>query len=403
MSMTMKPLTRRDFLRTTGTLGLGTMITARAGAAAAQQNPELRVPTRPFGKSGVQVSILSLGGTFDIPSNQLLLKQALNWGVTYWDTADSYEGGNSEKGIGKYFQRDPEARKQVFLVTKSDDRDAEGMTRLLNRSLERMNTTFVDLYFLHGVRGIDEVDTRKIRTWAEQAKRDGKIRLFGFSTHKNMEDCMQGAARLGWIDGIMMTYNFRLMHTDRMKAAVEACVKSGIGLTAMKTQGGGQVRTGSETELRLGGRFLERGFTDAQAKLKAIWENPHIASICSQMPNLTLLKANVAAATDRTALSMQEKDLLAAYARETASCYCAGCANLCEPSLSARVPVSDLMRSLMYSRTYGDLGRAREIFRRLPDSVRTRISEIDYHEAEERCPHHMPIGRLMREAASELV
>ncbi len=99
---------------------------------------------------------------------------------------------------------------------------------------------------------------------------------------------------MGWIDGIMMSYNFRLMHSEKMRKAVDACTIAGIGLTAMKTQGGGSVRTSTETELELAGSFLQKGFTDAQAKLKAVWENQAIASICSEMPNTTILMANVA-------------------------------------------------------------------------------------------------------------
>ena len=49
--------------------------------------------------------------------------------------------------------------------------------------------------------------------------------------------------------------------------------------------------------------FQARGFTDKQAKLKVVWENPQIASICSQMPNLTILSANVAAALDQVKLA----------------------------------------------------------------------------------------------------
>jgi predicted aldo/keto reductase-like oxidoreductase len=69
------------------------------------------VPMRPFGKTGAKVSILSLGGMFDIASNQLMLKQAMRWGVTYWDTADCYQRG-SEKGIGKYFNQIPAETRQ---------------------------------------------------------------------------------------------------------------------------------------------------------------------------------------------------------------------------------------------------------------------------------------------------
>jgi predicted aldo/keto reductase-like oxidoreductase len=158
-----------------------------------------------------------------------------------------------------------------------------------------MKTDDIDLFFIHSVWRVDELDNQT-KSWAKKAKAAGKIRLFGFSTHSNMQECLLEGAKLGWIDGIMMTYNYRLMHTDDMRRAVDACVKAGIGMTAMKTQGGGQVRSDSETELDLAGRFLQKGFTDAQAKLKAVWQNQNIASICSEMPNMTILMANAAAA-----------------------------------------------------------------------------------------------------------
>ena len=58
------------------------------------------------------------------------------------------------------------------------------------------------------------------------------------------------------------------------------------------------MKTDNETELKLAGKFMKKGFTDAQAKLKAVWEQPNIASICTEMPNMTLLMSNVAAAMD---------------------------------------------------------------------------------------------------------
>jgi predicted aldo/keto reductase-like oxidoreductase len=217
-----------------------------------------------------------------------------------------------------------------------------------------------------------------------------------------MEECMVEAAKLGWIDGIMMTYNYRLMHSSRMKEAVAACVDAGIGLTAMKTQGGGSVRTNTPTELKLAGRFLQKGFTDKQARLKAVWENPNIASICSQMPNLTILMSNVAAALDRTSLSAGDMRLLNQYALETSSTYCAGCSTLCETALVEAVPVADVMRYLMYHQSYGDCDRAKSLFAQIPPSTRERIDRLDYSLAEKRCPQRIPIGRLMRKAVKVL-
>jgi hypothetical protein len=236
------------------------------------------------------------------------------------------------------------------------------------------------------------------KDWAAEMKKAGKIKFFGFSTHTNMEDCLAGAAKLDWIDAIMTTYNFRLMHTPKMQAAMNACAQAGIGLIAMKTQGGGPVKTDSEAELKMAGRFLEKGFTDKQAKLKAVWENPQIASLCSQMPNLTILSANVAAARDQTKLAREEFDSLRQFAQETACDYCAGCAHICQAALGGAVPVNEVLRCLMYHREYGEPEIARETFAGLPEEVRQRLTEVDYSPAERVCPHHLGIARLMRQA-----
>jgi hypothetical protein len=396
-------VSRRDFLKTATAATAGSLLSAREtlGKIRETSGSQLAViPTRPFGKTGAQVSILSLGGMFDIPSNQLVLRQALKWGVTYWDTADCYEGGRSERGIGSFFAKYPEARNKVFLVSKSDARDPRGMTRLLARSLERMKTAYIDLYFVHGIRGMDELDNNS-RNWAEKAKAEGKIKFFGFSTHSNMEECMFEAARLGWIDGIMTTYNYRIMHNTKMKEAVAACKEAGIGLTAMKTQGGWSF--GSSSAAKLMDTFIEKGFTDNQAKLKAVWTNPNIASICSQMPNITILMSNVAAAMDKTNLSAGDLRLLDQYAKETASKYCAGCSNICEAALGGAVPIATVMRYLMYYESYGDRHRARTLYGQLSSEIRARIGNLDYTLAERKCPQGMAIGRLMKKAEQSLV
>jgi predicted aldo/keto reductase-like oxidoreductase len=400
MSKKKSNLSRRNFLKVTGLTGVGAIIAPFDQSAKASEE-EQTMPTRPFGKSGIKVPILSFGGSLNTSMSPLLLRQAAKWGVTYWDTAHSYMGGKSEKGIGKYFTKFPEDRNKIFIVTKSHAWTLVGMTKDLNDSLERMKTDFIDLFFVHSISEISEIDD-DTRVWAEKAKAAGKIRLFGFSTHSNMASCLLGASKLGWIDGIMMTYNYRLMHTDRMKRAVDACAKTGIGLTAMKTQGGGQVKTNTETEFELAGRFLKKGYTDAQAKLKAVWENPNIANICSEMPNMTILMANVAAAMNKTKLSARDMDLLHQYAQETHSDYCAGCTEICESSIHGQVPIGDVMRCLMYSRNYGDRNHAIAVFNGIPEKVRAKIARLDFSSAEKRCPQKMAIGNLMRDALKEL-
>ncbi|MBW1894960.1 MAG: aldo/keto reductase, partial [Deltaproteobacteria bacterium] len=257
-----KNYSRRDFFKTAGVAGAGAIIAPNILKAADKTGSESSnnaiVTTRPFGKTGVSVPILSLGGGFDITTNQIIVNVAAKWGVTYWDTAHAYGGGLSEIGIGKYLKKNPDKREKIFLVTKSMNRDSEALTKELELSFKRMNTDYIDLYFLHDVGSIDELSD-EVKKWAEEQKSKGKIRLFGFSTHKNMEKCMMGASKLNWIDGIMMSYNFRLMQKPEMNEAVQACFEKGIGLTAMKSQGGGSVKTETDTELKMAGRFIKQG------------------------------------------------------------------------------------------------------------------------------------------------
>jgi predicted aldo/keto reductase-like oxidoreductase len=413
MSKTDGKSTRRTFLKTVGAVGAGSIFAATAPFVAAadkdggSNSVAQTIPRRSFGKTGVDVPILSLGGVLKI-SDQIVFRMAYKMGVTYWDTADSYGWGKNEKAIGKYFAKFPNDRKGIFLVTKAATSDPEELTEKLNASLQKMNTSYVDLYFIHYVKDVKDELTPQVKAWAEKAKAEGKIRFFGFSAHKNMEELLAGSgSKLGWIDGIMMSYNYRLMVKDEMKRAVDACVKAGIGLTAMKTQAAFTANfyasIGSETDnaLKMTESFMKEGYTAEQAKLKVVWENPAISSICSAMPNMTILQANVAAAKDQKKLSARHKRLLDRYAQATCSGYCAGCADICESAVDYRIPISDILRGSMYRFGYGDREKALELFGTLPFDMGTKVLNTDFSAAENRCPHKIQIGRLLKTAIED--
>jgi len=405
---------RRDLIKTACAAGLGSVLAPLSSLArpaqvsASTPMPEqMIVPRRPFGKTGADVSMLALGGVLGV-SDQLLFRQAVKMGVTYWDTADSYGWGKNEKAIGKYFAKFPDDRKKVFLVTKAGTSDPQKLTEKLNTSLQRMNTSYIDMYFIHYVSDAKNELTDEVKAWVEKAKAEEKIRYFGFSAHKNMENSMLAAAKLGWIDGIMMSYNYRLMVKNEMKRAVDACVKAGIGLTAMKTQAAFSANfyasVGSETDdaLNMTERFLEKGYTAEQAKLKVVWENPNIASICSAMPNMTILQANVAAALNKENLSEADKQRLEQYAQHTAPGYCAGCANICEPAVDLNIPVCDILRYSMYHHSYGERDRAQTLFNALPADVKANIFAADFSMAEKYCPQKIQIGKVLKNLSDDL-
>jgi uncharacterized protein len=396
-----KGIDRRTFLKTTGiggsSLALSTGIAGKIMAAeAAEETSSNVIPKRVLGKTGVLVPILAMGGITDWITNPALLRAAVNMGVTYWDTADEYLNGKSELGIGQYFDKYPEDRKMIFLVTKCDAVNPEGMTKSLNASLERMKTDYVDLYFMHSLRS-SELLTQEIKTWVEKNKKEGKIKSFGFSLHMNIAPIITHASTLGWIDAIMPSYNYRTMLNDDMKKSIDTCSKANTGLIAMKVMGMMSSQPESSEEQAAIKSFMNSGDTLEQAKLKAVWKDERIATACIGMYSLAVLKDNVAAATDNKQLSRRETEILHKLAENTCDHYCLGCMK-CASVMGAGSRIPDVMRYMMYYNGYGERDYARGLFNKLPESLKKDLALKDYSQAEALCPQHINIGQAMKEA-----
>ena len=176
MSKEKKVFSRRKFLKTAGVAWADASLAGRhfqESVSAATYPGDAGIPFRPFGRTGVSVPIIGFGGSQNLESKQRLLRQAIKLGVTYWDTAESYTNGGSEKAMGKYLKKYPEDRKKLFLVTKSDETRPSGLSQSLDNSLKRLNSTYIDLLFVHSISNPDIMD-KNIRSWAEQAKAEGK-------------------------------------------------------------------------------------------------------------------------------------------------------------------------------------------------------------------------------------
>jgi predicted aldo/keto reductase-like oxidoreductase len=195
------------------------------------------------------------------------------------------------------------------------------------------------------------------------------------------------------------------MQDPKMQAAIEACHKAGIGLTAMKALSRGVRRlqpVETEEDKKLVGHFLQKGFTEGQAKIKVVMQDKRFSSVCVGMGSMALLNSNIAAAMDKTKLAQADIAVFKEYARATCDNYCAGCAYICDSVLPDVPYVSDIMRYLMYYNSYGERDRARELFAQIPVGVRSRLLSTDYNLAETCCPQHLPIAKLVAEAASKL-
>lgn len=405
---------RRTFIKTTGigsasfalTSGLsGKFLTAEAATGESADNNGM--PTRILGKTGVPISIISLGGGVDWTINQTLLRVAYGRGITSWDTASTYENGKSEIGIGQYFEKYPEDRKNIFLTSKCfGTSEPKGITEQLNTSFERLKTDYIDFYALHMAQK-PEVFTPELKAFAERLKKEEKIRFFGFSCHANMAQMLMQASKLGWIDAITTAYNFNLMNDDGIKEGIDACYRAGIGLIAMKSQAlffenpYYPLGPAKDEDLEVTEFFMAKGYTPHQAKLKAVWNDERIASCLSEMKNLTMLKENVTAAVDNKQLSREDMEMLNRLASANREFYCQGCMT-CDSVMASESRIYDILRYMMYYNSYGERDEARRLFRALPASVKNGLASKDYSHAENACPRNIHIGKMMRKAVKIL-
>jgi len=143
--------TRREFIQTavaaTATLTLGQELLAQTKSSAAG------IPTRPLGKTGVQVSILCLGGWHigevqDKKEAIKIMHAAMDEGITFFDNAWDYHDGGSEEIMGEALSQDGK-RNKVFLMTKNCERDYAGSMKDLEDSLRRLKTDHLDLWQFH--------------------------------------------------------------------------------------------------------------------------------------------------------------------------------------------------------------------------------------------------------------
>jgi uncharacterized protein len=397
---------RRTFIKTTGTAGATLAISTGVvghtfGAESTADNSTKKVPSRVLGKSGLPVSILSLGG-IDWTMNQNLLRMAYTMGATFWDTSDRYENGKSEIGIGQYFSKYPDERKNIFVCTKASEKtEPKQVSDSIDQSLDRMKTDYIDLFLLTLMPNVDRLPD-DLRTLMEQKKKAGKIRAVGFSSHLGNDKVVDKAVAMGWIDALMVTYNYILMQNDEVKRQVDAAAKAGIGLIAIKSQGKTPDAKETPQALTATKHFMDRGYTLEQAKLKAVWSDERIASICSEITNVTILKDNATAAADNAKLSSQDLRMLKVLAEGELNHYCRGCGK-CMFAMEAENRIPDVMRYMMYYNSYGERDRARALYGQLPANLRNAMASMDYSIAESVCPHKIQIGSIIKRASQILV
>lgn len=368
-----------------GTAGLANATTAKKKRRAKE------IPLHTLGKTGLKVPILQLGTSQRLdPTYDKIMHRCVQEGVTWFDTALSYGWGASHRAIANFLEQ-TEDRKKMWITSKSGSGSPGGLAEDLDQALSELETDYLDLYLMHGIRRTSMLD-RDYLKMGERLKKTGKTRLFGFSCHDGtVVELMNKAAKVGGVDVILFRYNFRRYGDRDLNLAIDACHKAGIGLMAMKTMG--SVPKDQENVQA----FRSENFTLGQAKLKSVWADERIDTVLSEMDSVRLVRENVAAARSEKALSANELHQLNQLAALTAPYSCQGCGNICESVVGGDVAIADPLRYLMYHECHGKTESARSMYRALPDALR-EFEKVDLSLASSVCPQGIDIQKRLNEA-----
>jgi len=219
--------------------------TIRSGAdpASAGFDPK-GLPTVTLGKSGAVVPRIGIGlgsrfcAVLDEDAAAGILEAALDHGFYYWDTAGDYTNKAivSEERIGRILER---RRNEVFLATKFEERSYDGVMRQLETSLKRLRTDYIDLYQVHLIESMADLDTLGLAGGALDALRkirDQKIaRFIGFSGHIDAA-AMAEAARRHDFDTMLIALNhYEERHGDFEGGAIPAAAARKMGIMIIKS------------------------------------------------------------------------------------------------------------------------------------------------------------------------
>ena len=308
--MTPHDYTRRDFVKLGAVGATSAFLLRKEPQAEAPPMPE-----RPFGRTGHQVRLFSLGGQATLEQDGrrddavAIINRAIDLGVNYIDTAAAYGRGISQRYLGEVMAT---RRSEVFLATKTHNRTREGLLQLLQDSLERLQTDHLDLWQLHNITRTEQLDQIFGKDGAMeallQAREEKVVRFLGITGHYDPSVLLDGIGRFDF-DTILMALNPADPHHLPFAAdLLRTANAKQMGIVAMKIPARGRL-------------FREGGVTSMRDAMQWVLTHP-VSTVIVGCDSVAQLEENVQIAQSFEPLAQEElarvSGLVAPYAMEAA-------------------------------------------------------------------------------------
>ena len=332
---------------------------------------------RTLGKTGLKVTSLGFGCM--ITSDGSVITRAADLGITYFDTARSYSGGNNERMVGAALKG---KRNQITLSTKTEGRNKEEALQQIDKSLSELGTDHVDIWYLHA-KGKPEDVTDDLIEAQQIAKKAGKIRFAGVSTHSGQKELLPWLAKNPNVDVILTTYNFTM--EPFMNDVIAEAAQAGKGIVCMKVMAGGTRGRGASPAIS---EKLHRDGALTSA-LKWVLRNPQIGTTVPSMTDMDQLDANLKAMTQP--FGAPEEKILAMHLEHITPFYCRLCGE-CAGQCRQGLPVQDVLRFATYAEGYGQFALGRERYLALhPSHAQAKCG--DCPNCTVNCPYGVKVAR----------
>ncbi len=403
-----KGVSRRWFIggAATGVVGAGLELSGCSRAvpqeaeAAEHETPAQEISYRVLGRTGLKIPLISFGVMNS--DNPDLLRRAFDLGLNHLDTAHRYLRGNSERVIGEVIEGRGN-RDSVYVATKmrfARDRERlvftnegtarepapteENLFQQLETSLERLRTDYIDILYLHSCYSPAMATYEPLMSALVKAKEQGKARFIGVSTHSDEPNVIRAAVDTGIYDVVLTSYNYLQDHKDAVGDAIAYAAGKGVGVVAMKTQGGKRLNQKEGVEI------------NHQAALKWVFANPHVCTAIPGMTTFDQMDSNFSVMSHLELSEADERELKLA-SLLPGTYFCQSCRE-CVPTCPERVEIPSLMRAYMYAEAYGNTIQAEETIGSLPQDRGLRVC-ADCNSCQARCRRDLPIADRVRELA----
>jgi len=339
-----KKLNRRRFLRNTsiGVLGAGLFGYKKFATTIEYQKNDLprKLVYRTLGKTGIKVPVIGMG--ILTSGSPALMKAALDAGITLFDsTAGQPQQIRNEEMIGEVLKGRP--RNSFIYGTKihlpqdyktglyEKTATEKEFTENLDAALKRLKMDYVDILYHHMVSRRESAFYEPVMKAMEKAKKAGKARFLGMTSHSNVPEAVQAATDSKFYEVIMASYNPRQINLLQVKEAIANAAKAGLGVVAIKVIRG---------DIEEGQKPINPG-----ASLKWVLQDTNVHATVPGFSNFEEMNIDLSVMEDLNLTDAEMNDLKRE--QSYSGFFCQGCGQ-CIQQCNAKLPIPDLMRAYMY-------------------------------------------------------